>query len=107
MSSNAVGSRRDATLIADLLDEVGVNHTWIRLQLELIAANRSLVTKVVIGRLLAVQAAADDVQEAAGYLAALDPTVLYGGLEAWSERRNRRDRIAVRQSLRLHQGGRS
>jgi hypothetical protein len=88
-----------------------VNHRWIRLQIDLIAANRSLVTRVVIGRLLAVHATAGDVQDAAGHLATLDPADLYRGLEAWAERQNIRDRSAVRPTararLRVHQGGRS
>jgi hypothetical protein len=110
MNASAVGAGWDAESVADLLDELGVNHRWIRLQIDLIAANRSLVTRVVIGRLLAVQATAGDVQDAAGHLATLDPAALYRGLEAWAERRNRCDRSAGRSAgraqLRVHLGGR-
>jgi hypothetical protein len=102
----AAGRQWDPEAIADMLDEFGVSHSWIRLQLDLIAANRSLVTNVVVARLIAVQCTADELQDVAGQLAALDRAVLFTGLETWAERANCRDHAATRPVLQVHQGGR-
>lgn len=93
--------------IADVLDEFGVTHSWILLQIDLIAANRSMVTNVLIGRLATVQHTVGDLQDVASRLAALDPARLYAGLEVLADRINRA-RVAAatpRPALRVHDGG--
>lgn len=94
--------------IADLLDEFGLAHSWILLQIDLIAATRSMVTRVLIGRLATVQLGIGDLQDAAAQLSALPPTRLYEGLETLAARLHqaRADEATPRPTLRLHDGGR-
>lgn len=94
--------------IADLLDEFGVTHSWILPQIDLIAANRSLVTSVLIGRLATIQHTVGELQDVGSRLAALDPALLYEGLEILADRihKARAAAVAPRPTLRVHDGGR-
>lgn len=92
--------------IADLLDEFGLAHSWILLQLDLIAAHRWRVTKVLIGRLASVQLSAGDLPDAAAQLSAVHPARLSEGLETLAGRRHqvRVGDATPRPVLRLHDG---